>query len=352
MINALKPVTAAILTLILLTYLSCSPGAYNTPLEKTGSPSSSGWNYVGQNAVYFSQADSLTIAFDNSGNPYVCFIDEENADLSTWETTNCVTMLKYSSSSGLWQAIGSPDFSPPGSSYASMALYNNTPYAAFSDGTNGGKVSVMTFNGSAWVYIGYGLSAGQASYISLAADSTGTLYVAFSDAGEGNRARVCKYSGSGETWTSLSDTGFSSGEAGWTSLAIGPGRVPYVVFEDQANNNGATVMYYSGGTNWTGLGPCDFSAGKAAYTGIVFYNGAPYVIYSDGAMSGKASVMTVQFRGMVLCRELGIYPGNGRLSIHGDRPEQRLYLRGIFRLEHYRSFRSGDDIQQFVLGLL
>jgi hypothetical protein len=246
------------------------------------------------NPVYVAEANSLNIAFDSSGNPYICFIDVVNTASTHGMTTNCVSVMEYSTSSGLWRNLGNPDFSSPGSAYASMAIYNNTPYVAFSDGAYGSRVSVMYYTGSSWVYFGApGFSTGAASFVSLTVDGSGNKYLAYSDASSscGGKIVVWWCPMGGTVFSQLgAATGISAGEADWTSIAAVNSDNIYVVYEDYNNGNKATVMNYNSGA-WSSKGT-GFSAGKALYTGISVYNGTPYVVYSDGGNSGKLTVMS------------------------------------------------------------
>ena len=74
-------------------------------------------------------------------------------------------------------------------------MHNNTPYVAFVDGTNNAyAVTVMKYNGSSWVDVGYSeISAGASSYTSLVVYN-GVPYVAFQDRNESDNAvTVMKY---------------------------------------------------------------------------------------------------------------------------------------------------------------
>jgi hypothetical protein len=45
-----------------------------------------------------------------------------------------------------WEAVGTPDFSAGQVSSTSLAMYEGTPYVAYSDNVNSSKATVMKFN--------------------------------------------------------------------------------------------------------------------------------------------------------------------------------------------------------------
>jgi hypothetical protein len=67
------------------------------------------------------------------------------------------------------------------------------PYVAYEDTLNSFKATVMTFNGTKWVYVGNaGFSLGWTQSESLAFSPSGQPYVAYED-GMGGKATVMKY---------------------------------------------------------------------------------------------------------------------------------------------------------------
>lgn len=96
-------------------------------------------------------------------------------------------------------------------------------------------------------------------------------------------------SASAGDWQPVGSAEFSAGEAKYISLFV-DGGTPYVAYSDGANSHKATVMKYDG-ANWVPVGSAGFSAGPAMYTSLFVDGGTPYVAYSDGDNSYKATVM-------------------------------------------------------------
>lgn len=136
-----------------------------------------------------------------------------------------------------------------------------------------------------WEYAGqYGLSETSASG-TIVTDHNGTPYIAYDD----YHANVRKYNGS--SWVSVGDTSFSSDVASYVSLAFNNSNTPYVVFEDWANGNKATVMSFNG-TSWVLVGSAGFSDSAVISTSIAIDNsGTIYVAYQNNNGGGTIAVM-------------------------------------------------------------
>lgn len=181
---------------------------------------------------------------------------------------------------GVWEAVGSAEFSAGEAEITSLAMDNGTVYVAYKDNVYGGKATVMKYaygSGSDWETVGSeGFSAGGIVDISLAVYN-GTPYVAYVDGGNGNRATVMKYTGTG--WETVGPAGFSSTVyQDHISLVMDNGT-PYVAYADAENFERATVMRYTG-TSWEMVGSA-ISPVRAEDISLAVYNGTPYVAYID-----------------------------------------------------------------------
>ncbi len=178
--------------------------------------------------------------------------------------------------------------SPSSAAAYTVTAYNPTshqPYLAYSDSANGGKATVMAFNGSNWTTVGSsGFTNGAVSDTSLVFSSNGTPYLGYSDASNGGKVSVMTYNGS--NWVNVGSQGFSSGGARYISMAINPqDNSPYIIYSDAGNSNKAVVKRFNG-ADWIAVGINDPSSisgtsSGASYNGIAFSSqGTPYIVYT------------------------------------------------------------------------
>ncbi len=148
---------------------------------------------------------------------------------------------------------------------------------------------------SGWTVVGRaGFSIGEADSISLDIDSSGTAYVAYSDWGNGGKATVMKYDGT--DWVAVGSPGFSAARADYISLALDGNGNPYLAYMDGNDNGKATVMRYlpdttaphltAGGVsrNSDSEGTVKFTSDEAGqyYYQVVAAGDAPPAIDSSG----------------------------------------------------------------------
>jgi hypothetical protein len=188
------------------------------------------------------------------------------------------TNITYSQS---WDYVGTPDISDGIVGNISIAFNNNTPYLAYTEGSNGNKATVKKFDGTNWVTVGNaGFSAGSAPYTNIVFNGN-TPYVAFRDVGNNNRTTVMKFDGA--NWVPVGSPGFTSRQAWFAPLAF-EGSTPYVGYWDGGSINKATVKKFDG-TNWVIVGTEGFSAGVPVNIAIAFVGTTPYVCYRDDALN-------------------------------------------------------------------
>ncbi|KUP20887.1 S-layer homology domain-containing protein [Paenibacillus sp. DMB5] len=162
----------------------------------------------------------------------------------------------------LWQLVGPAGFTADEGNSVSFAFDNGgNPYVAFQDKAHGGKASVMTYNGTNWLYIGGpGLSVGTADSLSLAYDQTSNkLLLAYADGNMGNAITVQELDIKTSTWSILGTEGFTSDAASSISLVVDNwGSKPYVAFSDKSAEGKVSVMAFDG-VAWELLGTEGFS---------------------------------------------------------------------------------------------
>lgn len=258
----------------------------------------SSWEPVGSSA--FSVADVIQpkIAVDNSGTPYVAYIQTD----STSSLHGYVTVMKFNGTS--WVTVGSPNFSNGVASSTSIAIDGyGTPYVVYDDGANSSKATVMKFDGSNWVNVGSaGFSLGNAAKAAITIDKDNTPFVVYEDRGTfggtiflNGKATVMKYTGS--SWVTVGTPGFSAGDhVFYPSIAVDGNGVPFVVYEDMMTSTSdygySTSMKFDG-SSWVNVGDAGFSGEGAGYTSISLDSGGiPYVVWAKSEMgSGPVTVM-------------------------------------------------------------
>ncbi|MGP8214097.1 MAG: gliding motility-associated C-terminal domain-containing protein [Bacteroidia bacterium] len=299
------------------------------------------WAYLGNEGFTKAQANYTSIAMADSI-PYVAYQDMANKGK--------VTVMQYKG--GAWSTLGGAGFSVGSATYVSIAATNQTGhdsvYVAYSDSSNGYKLTVMGYNGTKWRPVGTAFSTGASTYNSLQIDqTTGLLYVAFSDGGKTNTVRVFEFttgawneikggiiqpsldegnyvslnvSNSNVTvafndiskgnqgvvmtfGTILSLVGtinyigggpFTPHPVSYVSMATASNGNTFVVYNDNVSGFANVMECNSGGNSWQQWGNPNFSAAQTAYDGIAIITTGtiPFVVYQDSAVADKATVMT------------------------------------------------------------
>ncbi|MFD0589358.1 S-layer homology domain-containing protein [Paenibacillus sp. GCM10027627] len=241
------------------------------------------WQEIGNAGFSPSYVSSVTMSV-YEGTPYVSFRDQNDK----------ATVMRNDGTA--WATVGSAGFSAGFANNLTMTMFDGIPYVAYSDGGNDYNTTVMKYTEAGptgWEAVGSpGFSEGLAHYQSISIYD-GTPYVAYKDWQNGGKATVMKYTGAGPTgWESLGSAGFSAGLADNLSLQVDEGT-PYVAFTDGDKSDRATVMKYTGAgpTGWESVGSSGFSAGSASNPSLKVYGGTPYVVYRDEGNDSKATVM-------------------------------------------------------------
>jgi hypothetical protein len=269
---------------ILYIFLLLAPTiVYPQPNWYKSSPMNQAWKNVGNAGFSERGVDYISLAYSLSGEPYVAYRDfqaypNDRASVMKFDGVN-------------WVYVGNPDFSAGRADYTSIAFsQSGQPYVAYMDWGHFQKATVMKFDGTNWVNVGnVGFSAGTAECISIAFSFSGQLHIAYRDWGNSAKTTVMKFDGT--DWVNVGSPGFSAGMDYYTSLAFNPtDDQPFVAYLDYGASGKATVMKFDG-TNWVNVGNGGFSTGRVDYISLAFnLAGQPYVAYADSADSSKATV--------------------------------------------------------------
>ncbi len=220
------------------------------------------------------------------------------------------------------------------------------PYVAYRDDANGGKATVMRFNGTAWEFVGAaGFSAGVVEFITLRINDAGIPYVTYQDKANGDRISVMRFIL--DSWGYVGSAGFSNGATSYNSLALSRSGMPYVAFWDGSQSGKMTVMR-SGSTGWETVGPAGFSTGTVMPDHIslgLSASDVPYIAFVNQVNWNKAlTVMRLNGGAWENVGSDGILASNGynpSLAITGETP----YVA-------FEDNANGDKatVSRFVLG--
>lgn len=219
----------------------------------------------------------------------VCFTADDGASLQGTAVQRTFTTPAAIDLSGRdWAEVRSSNFSD-GSAYFVRSAFSpeGRLHVAFSDGSRGGKLTVLMFDGVRWTPVGaVGFSSGCAEYVNLVFAPDGAPCVAFSDYGNDYRATVMRFDGA--AWGPVGSGVVSGGRAPYPSLAFAPDGTPYLAFCDWDK---AMVMKYDG-SRWITVGNARFSEGDVESLSLAFApDGVPYVAFGDGNAYYRATVM-------------------------------------------------------------
>ncbi|MEI8201381.1 MAG: glycine-rich domain-containing protein [Bacteroidota bacterium] len=135
-----------------------------------------------------------------------------------------------------------------------------------------------TVNAQSWQNVGsiVGFSDNNTpTHITL--DTNGVPYVVYNDIANGNKATVKKFDGT--NWVPVGVEGFSAGVIVSEKIAIDHNGTPFVAYSDLANSGKLTVMKFDG-TNWVSVGSTGFSTGPTGDIDLKISNsGIPYVAF-------------------------------------------------------------------------
>jgi hypothetical protein len=181
---------------------------------------------------------------------------------------------------GAWNSLGTNDagaIAPNSAYYARIALAGGTPYAIFSDysSSSSGKLTVMKLSSAGkWANVGIaGFTTESSEYYSLTFDGT-TPYVAYTGSSS-DGISVMKFDGS--AWVLLGTANFATTNGYAVPNLVVANGIVYVAFLDSSSQ--LRVMSF-GGAAWVDLGGAPVST-YAYYCAMTIFNGAIYLAYND-----------------------------------------------------------------------
>jgi hypothetical protein len=294
------------------------------------------WTDFGGTNTYGQFNWRKSLAVSPSGIPFIILQDSNSIP----------TVLRYVQSN--WESVGFHDSAIGGVGEAIISFSPvGAPYIAYRDESIG-KATVRRLNGSSWDLVGpRGFSSGFTLFHELAITRSGTLYFAcLGDSMEQDGISIRKYMETSHSWVPISKFPAHSFGSWPFHMAVGPAdtlflalfsresmavevyklsgdswiRVGepaspfqltrdvgfsisssgqlFVSYSDDNNGNRITVKAFKDGS-WKSVGPLGFTTpafGDPIRSSLATDSqGIPYLLFSDGAYSGRATVMRVSF---------------------------------------------------------
>lgn len=192
-----------------------------------------------------------------------------------------------------WLTVGTEGFTSGDTQYGCMDVYNGTPYIAYKDVANGSKCTVMRYNGTDWVFVGQqAFTPGIAREQSIAIDQqNGDVYVEYSDATI-NSIIVSSFNDNTGIWEPLGQNGIASSPSEFYQQIKIDNGIPYLVYGGYQ----ASLKQYTDGNptgSWGAISAPVISPAQAWYTRMAVDGSDQYVVYSDMASLGKATVAKI-----------------------------------------------------------
>lgn len=191
---------------------------------------------------------------------------------------------------GNWENVGENYVTAGGGSWARLALDSNgTPYVSWADFYAGNKMYVSKLVGEIWLQVG-SATVSEEYFIGknsqdLAIDINGNIYLAYCASGT-NYLTVLRYDG--EEWVLMGEN-VADGPIKGIDVAIDSDQNFYVAYADGNMSDKLSVLKYDG-TAWNYVGQRAFTeSGTDSYFAMNLHDNSPCVVYTDIAMSSKAS---------------------------------------------------------------
>jgi hypothetical protein len=194
-----------------------------------------------------------------------------------------------------WSIQGSENqVSSASSAFTSIAVLDNTPYIAYREGGNVGKVKRKNPSTGDWEQVGDNIGA-NVTYTRLFSDRNNNLYITYLDAANGSRLAVKVYNEESGTWQPLDNNSsnlyVSSGSVNNNvsqysstprcSMAFDTDNNPYIAFGDGSN----LIPYVKkfDGTSWVtvGTGAVNALAKAVALSLVIDEEDVPWLVFSS-----------------------------------------------------------------------
>ncbi|PIN76920.1 hypothetical protein COV17_00385 [Candidatus Woesearchaeota archaeon CG10_big_fil_rev_8_21_14_0_10_36_11] len=303
------------------------------------------WQYLGEAGFTPDRAATLPKSYNGGysdarsldfilykGTPYIAFKDGSQLSDQNDPESGKISVMKYA---GTWEYVGQPGFSTGRTPWISLFIYDDKGqpeiYVAYADRSLDDQAFVKKYSGNSWINVGsQPIKEQSAAYLSLYVNEENNKpvpYISFQDGNEENSCygSVVRYKNN--KWEFVGERSFTTEIVYDTQVAVNNngiiyytdrtslwkyednwqqvGRfngvrtsmlvdddIVYVAFEDNEQNNKATVMKYQNGV-FEALGKAGFSETAIDFPSIFMYQHVPYIAFKEFGEyeQGKATVM-------------------------------------------------------------
>ncbi|AKU91761.1 Ig-like domain-containing protein [Vulgatibacter incomptus] len=223
----------------------------------------SSWQPLGDSSLNIDpgfDAKEPALALDDSDRPVVAWRQQVNGSPSGFGDTH-VFVKRWTGSE--WEQLGTSALATDGSSISvSVAVdAEGSPVVAWSQG----GLQVRRWDGEAWVPVGSGPSAPNASLPKLVTDPAGGLVLAWIESGTGWTSLIQARRWNGSEWNLLGDGPVNVAGRSWIgtlSLALDPAGKPILAWGENRGHTGYLYLARWDGSTWTDVGTEGYTYGE------------------------------------------------------------------------------------------
>lgn len=242
------------------------------------------WDTLGNRCEAAITTQEYSLAINGNNEPMVAYTfwdyDKDQAG---------IVVNKFSGTA--WSPSGQLVSDTAGSPPSIAVDANNTPFVAYGDNRNNGRLTIKYLSGTNWVPVGSaGISKGLAGYPVLKFSKQGVLHAVFSEDVGGQR-RVSVMTFEGGKWAYINEGGIPVKEILGLDLAIDEWERPVVAVRESDVNTLPRAFVFSN-SQWRSVGQINSSVSViTSLTLGLDPNGVPFLGFADFGANGKRAIV-------------------------------------------------------------
>ncbi|ASV30988.1 T9SS type B sorting domain-containing protein [Maribacter cobaltidurans] len=245
--------------------------------EQTGN-----WNTLGEVGFTGGEMDDVKTKFNSAGDLYAAYSDGLN--------DRKLSVMFYNIGTELWEYLGEPGFTPTYAGAIDLEFNEqDQPYVLFRDEFS--AIMVYKYDGTNWVQVGNPGGTAPTEYLELDIAPNGDLFIAHQDNVAGPTVR--KYDSAAQTWSTMSHTNLPIGNTNHIDVTVDAQGIPYLTSSKWDGASSSPVWKYNADTQeWDQIGQPLVSGlyDRAEQTALdIDNNGVLYAAYGyNGSLTVKA----------------------------------------------------------------